>query len=334
MEAPGPYEAIVLADSIADGVRLTTMCATFPRFVLAEFNTHRMISRNSASSRAIPVKKRVAQISEAPVVPLSFGRNRRGMQAGTEEVAEAERAEQTWLSAMRDAVEHAARLAELGVHKQWANRLCETFAWHTIIMTATEWANYDSLRISGCAQPEICKVSEAMLEARTASTPVELKPGDWHLPLASVKEVLDRAEDEGLDLAREMVESLAVQLSVSRCAAVSFERHLDHDVDRDIARYGKLARSGHMSPFEHAARCEDEGEELTELDREIHSVEYIAKGGRTYGAPFSPRWTADPASYSLTAPRWKIDGYFAGNLHAPFLQHRKLLPGEFIYRGD
>lgn len=52
----------MLADSIASGVRLTTLQVTMPRIVLAEFNTHRMLSRNSASSRAIPVEKRIAQV--------------------------------------------------------------------------------------------------------------------------------------------------------------------------------------------------------------------------------------------------------------------------------
>ena len=41
------FEAKVLADSVSPaGHRLTTLEATFPRFVLAEFNTHRVFSRN------------------------------------------------------------------------------------------------------------------------------------------------------------------------------------------------------------------------------------------------------------------------------------------------
>jgi hypothetical protein len=55
----------ILADSVAwhGGERLTTFEVTFPRIVLAEFNTHRMLSRNSASSRAIPVEKMLTRSS-------------------------------------------------------------------------------------------------------------------------------------------------------------------------------------------------------------------------------------------------------------------------------
>lgn len=57
------YAAKILADSISlAGVRLTTMEVTFPRIVLAEFNTHRMLSRNSASSRTIPVEKMIWRV--------------------------------------------------------------------------------------------------------------------------------------------------------------------------------------------------------------------------------------------------------------------------------
>lgn len=76
------YEAKVLADSVSPaGVRLTTLEVTFPRFILAEVNTHRMLSRSSASSRAIPIEKRIKAVEEDPFVPEAFGRNRKGMQA-------------------------------------------------------------------------------------------------------------------------------------------------------------------------------------------------------------------------------------------------------------
>ena len=76
------YDAKVIKDSISpDGVRLTTLEVTLPRIVLAEFNTHRMLSRNSASSRAIPVRKRIDAVERDPFVPDQFGRNQKGMQA-------------------------------------------------------------------------------------------------------------------------------------------------------------------------------------------------------------------------------------------------------------
>ena len=51
-------EAKIVADSInPQGDRITTYLLTFPRFILAELNTHRVFSKNSASSRAIPFEK-------------------------------------------------------------------------------------------------------------------------------------------------------------------------------------------------------------------------------------------------------------------------------------
>ena len=49
--------ANVICDSINEqGVRLTTFEIEYPRFILAELNTHRQLSRNSSSSRAIPIQ--------------------------------------------------------------------------------------------------------------------------------------------------------------------------------------------------------------------------------------------------------------------------------------
>ena len=68
--------------SIYQGSRLSSIEVEFPRLYLAEFNTHTRFSRNSASSRAIPVWKRLIALFERPYVPNSFGTNKAGMQAG------------------------------------------------------------------------------------------------------------------------------------------------------------------------------------------------------------------------------------------------------------
>lgn len=73
--------AKVICDSIFQGSRLTSVEVEFPRPYLAEFNTHTRFSRNSASSRAIPVWKRLLAVLERPYIPNSFGANKAGMQA-------------------------------------------------------------------------------------------------------------------------------------------------------------------------------------------------------------------------------------------------------------
>jgi hypothetical protein len=73
------FGAEVLADGITPvGVRVSTLIATLPRAYLAELNTHRLLSRdgyeqelsrNSASSRAIPTEQNIDAVREHPYVP-------------------------------------------------------------------------------------------------------------------------------------------------------------------------------------------------------------------------------------------------------------------------
>lgn len=121
------HAAKILADSISpNGVRLTTMEVVIPRIVLAEFNTHRMFSRNSASSRAIPVEKMLKRVLENPYVPSEWGTNQRGMQAGVPlDARDAEKATHHWLRARDFAIEQVENLLNQGVHKQLTNRLLE-----------------------------------------------------------------------------------------------------------------------------------------------------------------------------------------------------------------
>lgn len=259
------YEAKIILDSISpQGHRLTTIQATFPRFILAEVNTHRMFSRNSASSRAIPVKDRIKQIEVDPFVPIAFGKNKAGMQAGEElAAAEMELAATGWRGALGDAVKWAKYFIELGVHKQWANRLIEVGAWHTAVISATEWDNHDGLRIHPAASPEYQTIATMMRDARNASNPRWLKYGEWHLPYVQSQDGTVNRDDllavgdltgiSGHPMPKEWLQVFR-KVSVGRCAAVSYERQEVKNFEKDIKRYGDLKGAGHMSPFEHTAR--------------------------------------------------------------------------------
>lgn len=237
------------------------MEVTLPRLVLAEFNTHRMFSRNSASSRAIPVEKRIAMVEADPFVPEAFGKNQKGMQASEDLMSEGDAAARaTWMLAKIDAVKHAKALAALGVHKQLANRLIEPFTWQTILVTATEWENYFALRCSPEAQPEIRKPSEMMREAYAASIPRELKVGEWHLPLLQPDEFVlpddspEWNEPIGFPCSLLSVE-MAKRVSAGRCARVSYLTHDGRrDINADVELCIRLQSSGHLSPLEHVAR--------------------------------------------------------------------------------
>jgi thymidylate synthase ThyX len=292
------YEAMILADSISSGVRLTSMAVTFPRIILAEVNTHRMFSRSSASSRAIPVEKRIAAVRADPFVPAAFGSNKRGMQAG-ENLGDVENsdARADWEEAMEAACNFAESMSRLGVHKQWANRLIEPFAWTTAVITATEWANFFALRISPLAQPEMQTTAAAMKAAMDGSKPRELKPGQWHLPY------IDWDEAGG-------IEPLALaKISSARCARVSYlTQDGKRDIKADLELHDRLLAAGHMSPYEHPAKAVTPD----------------------FGNPlFSPVYVADPQDPSMSV----FSHFMSGNLRAPFVQYRKQLPNEAVFTG-
>lgn len=241
------YACKIIADSVNhySGSRLTTFEITFPRFLLAELNTHRTLSRCSASSRAIPVAKRIAAIEADPFIPLSFGKNQKGMQATDElEAAEQAIAEVYWREDIANAIRAAKRYAELGVHKQLANRVLELYSWHTAIVSGTEWQNLFHLRNHAKAQPEFQVIAKMLEEAYNACEPRTLYAGEWHLPFVDHQTQLMLT---GNALAR---------VSAGRCARVSYLTH-DGKVDpeADMALADRLIADGHMSPLEHPAKC-------------------------------------------------------------------------------
>ncbi len=249
------YAAKIVKDSISpDGVRLTSFELTFPRFILAEVNTHCIIAKSSASSRAIPVHKRIAMIEADPFIPEEFGKNQRGMQASEMVTGtDAESSKQAWLSAIQEAVSHAKILDDIGVHKQHANRLLEPFAWHTALLTATEWENFFNLRTHADAQPEFQKIAKMARELYETNTPTARNYGEWHLPYVDDDEAFDAAVlvgNDGMVSDREVA-----MISSARCARLSYltqDGVRDQRKDLDLAT--SLFKRGHMSPFEHIGR--------------------------------------------------------------------------------
>lgn len=241
--------AKVIEDSIAEnGVRLTTLQLCYPRFIHAEFMTHRVFSRNASSSRAIPVAKMIEQVRTNPAMPIHWGKNQAGMQANEELAPMAqEGARQLWMQAARDAASVAQVMADVGLHKQVANRILEPYQYMHVIVTATEWENFFELRNHPDAQPEIHALAKVMHFALAESRPVQRQENEWHLPYVTRAERV--AFNNDLDL--------LLKLSAARCARVSY---LTHDgqtpsVEKDVALYDRLVGSKplHASPIEHQA---------------------------------------------------------------------------------
>lgn len=247
------YACEVLADSRTchptDPQRLVTVKVTFPRFILAEVNTHRVFSRNSASSRAIPTGKLIERVKEEPFIPMTFNHRVKGMGVGARlKDDEQTKARMWWLTASENAVRCAEELMKLDVDKSRANRLLEPFMWHTAIISSTEWDNFFALRDHEAAQPEFRHLAGIMLDTMRESTPRALDKDQWHLPLITEDEWYSCEEEECNWAYMGMV-------SAGRCARVSFGRAADYEHPAEShGRAKKLLEAGHMSPFEHPAK--------------------------------------------------------------------------------
>lgn len=253
------FSVKVLADSIGEsGVRLTTVEATYPRIIHSELLTHGMLSRNSASSRAIPALKLIQRVVDDPFVPEHIGKNQKGMQASEQlDDAGREAAVAEWLAARDSAVAHARRMVDLGVHKQVVNRIIEPWMWITVIITATDLNNLWALRDHEKAEPHFQKLARMWKAAIDASTPKYVKAGDWHLPLIYPEDVEQAFNDiVKSDSFLAPVDRRLAQISIGRCARVSY---LTHDGKRDHAEDIRLFNDlmggdpKHASPAEHAA---------------------------------------------------------------------------------
>lgn len=252
--------ATVIADSISEaGARLTTLELHFPRYLLAELNTHRDFSRNSASSRARSVQKTIAEVEADPYVPHAFYREIRGMSGGTLLWGDAGRSVRAvWLAASLEAVENARLLARAGVHKSQVNRLLEPFMWHTAVVTATSWDNFFAQRLAllddgrPAADPVFFALAQRMRAALGDSTPIELYQHEWHAPYTTAEDYVDLLlgypDWDPLESCK--------QVSVARCAGVSYlNQDTVREYAKDLALYQRLvtAKPPHWSPFEHVA---------------------------------------------------------------------------------
>lgn len=138
--------AVVVADSLSpQGKRLTTFLVTFPRIILAEVNTHRMFSRNTSSSRAIPFKKMLEVVEKDPFIPVAWQKEHKGMQGHEyiEDYIQEACAVSDWLDAKERAIKSAKELHKnsskgtVQVSKQLCNRLLEPWMWVTMIITTS-----------------------------------------------------------------------------------------------------------------------------------------------------------------------------------------------------
>jgi hypothetical protein len=259
-------ESKIILDSIGpEGQRLTTFQLKYPRFVHADFMTHRVFSRNASSSRATPVSRTIRDIRADPAIPMVWAANQKGMQGG-DELPRWKRAlcRAGWLGGMYVMTSIAGVLAKLGLHKQYVNRLTEPWVNISVVVTSTQWKNFVKLRAHEAAMPELQVLGSYIRRDLTASDPQILDHDQWHLPYVDIscdKMSLGAAILSGeisLDQMGADLTSGLIKLSAARCARVSY---LTHDkknpkVVDDIKLYERLTGGDpiHASPTEHQAK--------------------------------------------------------------------------------
>jgi hypothetical protein len=268
--------AEIVASSISrEGARIDTFVLEFPRIILSEFNTHRVFSRNTSSSRAIPVEFTNTLVIDNPAMPVMFGANQPGMQHSGEhnepvfvptryanlvmngiDPDEARKAatmppEEAWAEFAAAAVNQSRQFSKAGYHKQVCNRLTEFVQHVRVIVTSTSYDNWFALRHHEDADPTIHALANCMLAAYKDATPRKLLPGEWHTPFYSDgywSEVDNWVDSNGYTLEE------ALTISASVCAQSSY-RKADGTLEKARDIYGKLILSApvHASPVEHQA---------------------------------------------------------------------------------
>lgn len=211
----------------------TFLLHDFPKCLLAEFNTHRVLSRNWESARARPIASVIHQIMTDPYIP-SFTGKAKGMRGAVIDEEMGDRAKYRWLNARDNAVLQAQEMIAIGIHKQDANRLLEPWMKVSGIVTATERGNFYRLRDHEDAQPAFREFAAEMYRLDIGTESRLLGIGEWHKPW------LD------LDIAA----------NTCKAASISYVNHAKDRTHEDYLRIHddlKNATPRHASPFEHCA---------------------------------------------------------------------------------
>lgn len=247
------------------GKRLISYELEYPRYIHCELLTHRMLSKNCSSSRAIPIKKMLGYIEGNMAIPTYLGQNQGGMQAEVE-IPDKDKALGVWREGYAKVRDTVNELVGLGVHKQTANRLTESYQMMKVVVTATDWDNFWNLRLHKDAQPEFVMLVHKMYLAMQESTPVELRAGEWHLPYVEMsqgenpedtyyfyyEEDKSGSETNGYLYEKRLTLEQALKRSTSSCASVSYRTEaLSDKAVESIYNMLVQAEVVHSSPLEH-----------------------------------------------------------------------------------
>lgn len=313
VEGKAGIKATVLkhSEAIHSGKQLITFEIEYPRIILSELNTHRMLSKNSASSRAIPLNKMLESLKGRPV---RFGQANPGMQDKGVDYNEPVfvdgltpfTPQEAWEKAKQSAISFSKAFFDRNYHKQVGNRLTEPFQMMKTVISGTEWANFYWLRNHEAADPTLQELARCMQEAHEESIPRVLYPGEWHLPYVTLEAGVYSIEGQVLTLEE------AKKVSAARCAAVSF-RNTDYTLEKSLQVFERLVgdERKHASAFEHQATPMEEPNQYSPNKRGLN-ISVVPE-----------TWQDGISHVDKNGQLWS--GNFCG-----FIQHRKLIDGENI----
>jgi hypothetical protein len=285
------YKAKVLADSISPhGCRLITVEATYWRAIHSEQMTHREESRNSASTRAIPLWVQIWNLLTEPFIPEKFGINERGMQSGKfHEGEKHEQAKKIWLSNRDKALTGAIELTlgtelagEMFGYKPGAEyATAESMLSHfeefkAAIPKTNQDVDLSETELLNVHKQLAGRGLEAYMFHTTVITATEwdnyfalrIHPdaqGEINRIATLIREQIEASTPRELSFGQwhtpyvkpgEYDDPMdAVRNSAARCAAVSYNRQDAKKTQAEVTeRYFQLRDGGHMSPLEHQAR--------------------------------------------------------------------------------
>lgn len=312
----GNIRARVVTHSILEGYEdtpLVTYELRYPRYIHAEFLTHRVFSRNASSSRAIPVRIMLEQVEKDPAMPIHWGINKPGMQASEEwdfEDGGEWNPQWEWRQSAKTSAAHAKMLSTQGLHKQVSNRILEPFQFINVVVTSTEWDNFFLLRDHKDAQPEIRELAQVMRIAMIESKPTILKSGQWHLPYITQEELNDCMEQSPRE---DWLYDNLIKSSAARCARVSYMKHdkSNPSIEDDLELFNMLA----VRPYDNGnghVLGEFDPVHLSPLEHQAESCD-ITKV-TTMDMPWPVGYTHMDKNHSL----------WSGNFRSPWIQYRQI----------
>lgn len=316
----------IIADSIASTTekRITTFELTYPRIIHSEIMTHRVFSRNAMSSRAVPIKTMIDLVKTSPAKPVEWGKNNPGMQSKALLDPEMRQyVESEWETAAANAARSASLMDTYGAHKQIANRVLEPFQMMRTVLTTTEFANFEWLRVDADADPTLRELASCMVAARECSEPETLHPYQWHTPYVDhyydedgefCGYCIDSSAEEiknGAGPYKLLTEEEALAISSSCCAQVSYRR-LDGTYEKAMEIFGRLLTGNkvHASPFEHQA---------------CPIMDTIEEYGDNWDDNYLLNVDHNPHSWQEGITHMDRDHKFWSGNFCGFIQHRQLL---------